>query len=133
MKNQITTILACSLFILLTSQSSAQSDVLSANPEIPAAIEETDNDSYESNSNDLEKTSIYPIPASSELNININSSTPEHVEMSILNMSGHIVKRFMINDTNSIIKVDIDNLPIGQYIVMLNDNNQKYSQNIIKQ
>lgn len=65
----------------------------------------------------LEITSVYPNPAAFSLNVKLNSSTSERVEMTIVDMAGRTYKSFsqFINSGSNLININVDYLAPGIY------------------
>jgi len=73
--------------------------------------------------------SVFPNPATSILNIQVNSRTNENIEYSIYNSSGLKLKNSFVK--NGIEIIDIKQLSPGIYFIELTINNHKYLEKLI--
>ncbi|MEI2740190.1 MAG: T9SS type A sorting domain-containing protein [Chitinophagaceae bacterium] len=66
---------------------------------------------------------LFPVPAQSDLNVVIKSDKAVKTDLQILDMSGRIVQRTstQINKGNNNIKLDVSQLPGGQYMLVSSD------------
>ncbi|MFZ1327977.1 MAG: T9SS type A sorting domain-containing protein, partial [Chitinophagaceae bacterium] len=66
---------------------------------------------------------LYPVPAKDKLNIVVQSDKELKTDLQVLDMTGKIVQRtiIQINKGNNNIVLDINNLPGGQYLLVSSD------------
>lgn len=83
-------------------------------------------------SNDI-NLSIYPVPASSVLNIAFNVNTGKHMNLSLINTSGETVyaDKRNIGLGNYDVQMNVNNLPTGAYIVKLLLDGKLYSRKVL--
>ena len=74
---------------------------------------------------------VYPNPAQNWFNINLNQSERYNVEL--ISVTGQLVKR--ISDVQGILRIEVDNLPHGIYLVKVynQQNNQTFQKKLIIQ
>ena len=73
---------------------------------------------------------IAPNPATNELNIKINSTDKSNIEISILSLSGSILKK--LNTDLMTVSVNISDLPAGNYICRINSGNYQSYKKFVK-
>jgi hypothetical protein len=66
---------------------------------------------------------LYPVPAQTDLNVVVKSDKSVKTDLQVLDMSGRIVLRTntQINKGNNNIKLDVSQLPGGQYMLVSSD------------
>jgi hypothetical protein len=83
---------------------------------------------------DFSIQSLYPNPATNQLNIAINQLQEGLVELSIVDVIGQVVykedKHLTIQ--KNILNIDLSNLPSGMYILMINGSRSAYQNKFIK-
>ncbi len=76
---------------------------------------------------------VYPNPSINEIYVNLSNVTPETgpASMNIINMNGQLVKKVSL-DTSDDIRVDISDMTAGVYYFIVRQEEQTYSQKIVK-
>ena len=74
----------------------------------------------------INELSIYPNPATDNVNINFSTITSNQVEIVITNIIGEIIETVSINSKigNNIAQLNTNDYPKGHYFVSINSNNQ---------
>jgi hypothetical protein len=77
---------------------------------------------------------VYPTPAKEQLTLELNNPYKGQMKIQILNMNGTVVKEFIaVKETNkSQITFLINELPKGEYIVLVQIKNEKRAKKVVK-
>ncbi len=75
-------------------------------------------------SSKTDRYSIYPNPTNGNFHIGFSDVISSEIEIAVLNMIGQQVYHEMVNNSNMLIekKFDLQHLPAGTYVLILNDN-----------
>ena len=75
---------------------------------------------------------IYPNPAISYLNINFTEQIDKGAILSILDLSGKLIRTFEVEDGSSNINIDISEFTAGTYFITVNGNGYNFNSKFIK-
>jgi hypothetical protein len=69
---------------------------------------------------------LYPVPARTELNVNVTFEAKEKVRFQVVDITGRVMKQdvWMLNKGLNTMKVDVNDLVDGQYIFLLKSNDK---------
>ena len=75
---------------------------------------------------------LYPNPTSGKLNVSINNCFCDYLKINVYSIIGHLVKTLDFNDFSNLpLRVYLNDLPKGQYIINLISDNIKISKRIV--
>lgn len=87
--------------------------------DVPAAIENTPDAKNV-------KCNLYPVPASSYLQIDLQQNESNPISFAIYNMDGRLISKWEEKPQTELKKqVPLDNLPIGQYVLYINNSKEE--------
>ncbi|MEZ5045448.1 MAG: T9SS type A sorting domain-containing protein [Chitinophagaceae bacterium] len=81
----------------------------------------------------LTKLTLYPNPASSNLNIDFGKELAGQTHIAVYTLTGSLAYRTSFNDTKKSIQLPVNSLSPGAYVVYVNNNGNKFSNTFIKQ
>lgn len=77
---------------------------------------------------------LYPNPATTMLNIHVNAAVEEHASLSILNTAGEKVATAMLDNVkDQTVRVPVNHLPAGVYMIRITGATQTFTQTFTKQ
>lgn len=76
--------------------------------------------------------SFYPNPFHDNLNISFQGNLSNNSYMSVYNLYGQMVSKQKINDSQSIMSINLEFLPVGVYLVKLTKDHQEITSKIVK-
>ena len=76
---------------------------------------------------------VYPNPSNGEIFITLDKQSSYPLSISIINLNGIEVKNYIVNPTNEVIPVKIYDLPPGEYLLWINNQELNVLTKIIKQ
>lgn len=78
---------------------------------------------------------VYPNPVSHQLHIvlgNDNIQLSESINLRLINLSGSVIMTKEYNTKQSVINLNVNSLPTGEYTLLLTSKNIKFTQKVIK-
>ena len=78
-------------------------------------------------------TTIYPSPATEELNISFGTALKEQATFNLMDASGRVVYTSVDPVTSGSKKIDVRSLPAGNYMIEVRSGNDKFTRQIIKE
>lgn len=79
---------------------------------------------------DKESINIYPVPASSTINVDLGSGQVRNVHLSVVDMTGRVVYNAGNPGTN-VQQVPVHNLPAGNYMLLVSADDKRYTKRIV--
>ncbi|UII19281.1 T9SS type A sorting domain-containing protein [Fulvivirga ligni] len=94
----------------------------------------TDHQNYVPNEDGDVEVNVYPNPFSAELNIDVSSIESQEVEMTVTDITGRqvIARDIKIDAGNSSLKLNLEELPKGVYILRLNGEEEILKRTVVK-
>lgn len=83
------------------------------------------------NEQDSSQISLYPNPASTDLNISLGSLTQSNYSISLLDIQGKVVLNKQIENAGLIETVSLQGIAKGMYLAVVQTNNNRYTKKII--